>query len=61
LAGAQAAGAIRADLDTHVLRPLLLGSLNWTVEWYDPSQRPVAEIAAQAVDMLFHGVLPTEA
>ncbi len=61
LGAAQAAGAIRADLDVRVLRPLLLGSLNWTVEWYDPSQRPVEEIAAQAVEMLFHGVLPTEA
>lgn len=58
LSAAQADGAIRADLDTHVLRPLLLGSLNWSVEWYDPTQRPVREIAAQAVDMLFHGVLP---
>jgi AcrR family transcriptional regulator len=61
LATAQTAGAIRADLDTHVLRPLLLGSLNWTVEWYDPDQRPVDEIAAQAVEMLFHGVLPADA
>ena len=61
LAAAQAAGTIRSDLDTHVLRPLLLGSLNWTVEWYDPSQRPVSEIAAQAVEMLFYGVLHVEA
>jgi hypothetical protein len=61
LAAAQAAGTIRCDIDTHVLRPLLLGSLNWSVEWYDPSQRPVAEIATQAVEMLFYGVLPVEA
>ncbi|MBT4042269.1 MAG: TetR/AcrR family transcriptional regulator [Rhodospirillaceae bacterium] len=60
LAAAQADGAIRSDLDPHILRPLLLGSLNWTVEWYDPAQRPVADIAAQAVDMLFHGVLPKD-
>jgi AcrR family transcriptional regulator len=58
LAAAQADGAIRQDLDPHILRPLLLGSLNWTVEWYDPNQRPVEDIAAQAVDMLFHGILP---
>ncbi|MBT7667162.1 MAG: TetR/AcrR family transcriptional regulator [Rhodospirillaceae bacterium] len=58
LGAAQADGAIRSDLDTSLLRTLLLGSLNWTVEWYDPSQRPVGDIAAQAVDVLFRGVKP---
>ena len=58
LGAAQRDGAIRADLDTSLLRTLLLGSLNWCVEWYDPSQRPVREIAAQAVDVLFRGVVP---
>ncbi len=58
LGAAQADGAIRADLDSSLLRTLLLGSLNWTVEWYDPAQRPVCEIAAQAVDVLFRGVVP---
>ena len=58
LSAAQRAGAIRADLDTSLLRTLLLGSLNWSVEWYDPSQRPVREVAAQAVDVLFRGIVP---
>ncbi|MDP6692189.1 MAG: TetR/AcrR family transcriptional regulator [Alphaproteobacteria bacterium] len=58
LAAAQADGAIRSDLDPGLLRALLLGSLNWTVEWYDPNQRPVQDIADQAIDMLFRGVMP---
>ncbi len=60
LGAAQADGAIRDDLDTSLLRTLLLGSLNWTVEWYDPTQRPVQDIARQAVDVLFRGVVPVE-
>ena len=58
LGAAQAAGAIRADLDPSLLRTMLLGSLNWTVEWYDPTLRPVGDIARQAVDVLFHGIAP---
>ncbi|MDP6344889.1 MAG: TetR/AcrR family transcriptional regulator [Alphaproteobacteria bacterium] len=53
---AQAAGEIRADLDTSVLRALLLGSLNWTVEWYDPARQPVETVATQTVDILFRGI-----
>jgi hypothetical protein len=37
---------------------MLLGSLNWTVEWYDPTLRPVQDIARQAVDVLFRGIAP---
>jgi len=58
LGAAQADGAIRADLDLSLLRTMLLGSLNWTVEWYDPTLRPVQDIARQAVDVLFRGIAP---
>jgi AcrR family transcriptional regulator len=35
---AQADGAIRSDIRIVPLRQVLLGALNWTVEWFDPDQ-----------------------
>jgi TetR/AcrR family transcriptional regulator, cholesterol catabolism regulator len=38
LSGAQQAGAIRPDIKVVPLRQLMLGALNWTVEWFDPAR-----------------------
>jgi hypothetical protein len=36
---------------------LLLGALNWAVEWYKPSRRlTVADLAQQASDMVVDGL-----
>jgi hypothetical protein len=56
LEGGQAAGEIRADADLSVLRMLLLGALNWALEWYDPEGRPIAAIADEVQRMLFDGI-----
>ena len=56
LEGAAADGAIRGDLDLSVLRMLLLGSLNWSVEWYKPNGRTAQEIGTQLGLMLFDGI-----
>jgi AcrR family transcriptional regulator len=57
LQAAQDAGAIRADLDLSVLRMLILGALNWAVEWYQPSRRlSVDELARTASAMVLDGI-----
>ncbi len=57
LENAQRAGAIRADLDLSVVRMLLLGALNWAVEWYKPSRRlSVEDLATHASRMVLDGI-----
>jgi AcrR family transcriptional regulator len=57
LAEGRASGAIREDLDLSVVRQLLLGMINWSVEWYQPGGRlSIEEIAQQTSRLLFHGI-----
>jgi AcrR family transcriptional regulator len=57
LAAARDAGAVRSDLDPSAARMLILGSLNWTAEWYEPGGRLTpAEVAAQAAALLLDGL-----
>lgn len=49
-------GEIRDDLDLSVLRLLMLGMLNWSIEWYVPGRLSADEIADQAARMLFEGI-----
>lgn len=57
LVSAQKAGELRPDLDTSVIRMLILGALNWSVEWYQPDGRQSAEeVAAEFVAMVFEGL-----
>ncbi len=53
---ARAAGELRPDLDLSVLRMLILGALNWTVEWYRPGTLSAAEVARNATTMICEGV-----
>ena len=52
---ARDAGEIRADLDLSVVRMLLLGSINWSAEWYRPGRLTVSDVAAQLITMFFDG------
>jgi AcrR family transcriptional regulator len=57
LEAAQVAGEIRADVDLSVIRMLIFGALNWTVEWYQPGGRVSAEeVAAEFLTMVFDGL-----
>lgn len=57
LESAQEAGELRSDVDTSVIRMLILGALNWSVEWYRPTGRHRAEeVATQFVTMVFEGL-----
>lgn len=55
---AQDAGEIGKDFDLSVVRLLMLGMLNWSIEWYVPGRMSVDEIAEQAARMLFEGIEP---
>lgn len=59
---AQEAGELRGDVDLSVIRMLILGALNWSVEWYTPGGRVSAEeVAAEFVTMVFEGLATTQA
>lgn len=57
LAEGRASGAIRQDVDLSVVRQLLLGMINWSVEWYQPGGRlSIEQIAQQTAALLFYGI-----
>ncbi|MGH9003643.1 MAG: TetR/AcrR family transcriptional regulator [Acidimicrobiia bacterium] len=56
LEGARAAGELRDDVDLSVIRMLILGALNWTVEWYRPGDLTAAEVARNATTMICEGL-----
>lgn len=59
LVEAQEAGEIRTDLNLSVVRQLLLGMMNWSIEWYRPDAGLSPEqIAEQAAAILLDGLGP---
>ena len=58
LTEAAAAGAIRSDLDLSAIRMLLLGALNWAVEWYRPGELSPEQLADQASELVLGGLVP---
>lgn len=61
LQDARDAGEIAGDVDLSLLRMMLLGALNWSVEWYDRRGRTVDSIAAELASWLFEGIAPRPA
>jgi TetR/AcrR family transcriptional regulator, cholesterol catabolism regulator len=55
---AQATGELRDDLDLVAMRMLVLGALNWSVEWYRPGRLSPQEIALQFTEIILRGILP---
>lgn len=56
LTKAQKAGALRDDVDLGLVRMLLLGALNWSVEWYQPGGKSIQTMADHMCLMLFDGI-----
>jgi len=52
---AQDAGQLRPDLDINIFRLLLLGSMNWAVEWWNPRTRSLDDLVRQTQDLVRHG------
>ncbi|MBX3597702.1 MAG: TetR family transcriptional regulator [Rhizobiaceae bacterium] len=53
---AQSEGMIRSDLDLSVIRQLLIGMMNWSVEWYRVGRLSPPQIADQIAVLFFDGV-----
>ncbi|BDZ65964.1 TetR/AcrR family transcriptional regulator [Agromyces mangrovi Wang et al. 2018] len=50
------AGQLRDGLDVNVSRLLLLGSMNWAAEWWNPRMRSLADLVAAARSLVLHGM-----
>jgi AcrR family transcriptional regulator len=50
-------GLVPRDINPRVARLILIGALNWTVEWFDPKRGPIEAIAHTFDTMLFGGLL----
>lgn len=53
-------GEIRKELDPTLATQILLGSLNWSAEWYRPGRLSPDQIAMQTVALVFDGMAPRE-
>lgn len=61
---AQAAGVLRSDIKIMPLRQAILGGLNWTIEWFDPTESnnndrySLEEFTEFLINILFYGIKP---
>jgi AcrR family transcriptional regulator len=54
--GAHDAGELKPGTDLTVARLLLIGSMNWAIEWYKPGKTTPDMIAQQLIDIFFDGM-----
>src|ERR1700756_1226895 len=55
---AHADGQLRGDLDARHAQLLVVGALNWSVEWFDPRRSSVDTIVSTAQVLVRHGLSP---
>ena len=66
LSDAQNDGAIRSDIKIVPLRQVMLGALNWTVEWFDPNRAgmegnlSLPEFSEMLIKLLLEGICDRE-
>ncbi|MEV8195466.1 TetR/AcrR family transcriptional regulator [Rhodococcus pyridinivorans] len=53
---AAAAGELRPELDLGATRMLVIGALNWAVEWWDPSRGSLDDLVRTAQAITFGGI-----
>lgn len=56
-AQAQRSGELRSDMPLSVMRLFLLGSLNFTVEWYNPKRGSFESFARYISTLVFDGIV----
>lgn len=56
LKAAQEAGDIDPELDLRAARMLVIGALNWTVEWWRPEQGPIEGVITTAQHIIRNGL-----
>ena len=49
-------GELRADLDLYMAQMLVLGALNWAVEWWDPRRGSLEAVVANAQSFVRYGL-----
>ena len=52
-------GELREDLDLYIAQMLVLGALNWTVEWWNPRRGSLDAVVTNARSFIRHGLGPT--
>lgn len=56
LSEAQERGEFRTSVSLTLVRLFILGALNWTIEWYKPSGRPIDEVAREFTSFVLDGL-----
>jgi TetR/AcrR family transcriptional regulator, cholesterol catabolism regulator len=51
-------GALRTDVDPRISQMLVMGALNWTAEWWNPSRTPLDAIVSAAQELIRSALLP---
>lgn len=54
-------GTLRPELDLYIAQMLVLGALNWTVEWWDSRRGSVDAVVANAQTLVRHGLTDARA
>jgi TetR/AcrR family transcriptional regulator, cholesterol catabolism regulator len=49
-------GRLRPELDLYIAQMLVLGALNWAVEWWDPHRGSLETVVANAQSFIRHGI-----
>jgi TetR/AcrR family transcriptional regulator, cholesterol catabolism regulator len=52
-------GDLSADYDPYIAQMLILGALNWAVEWWDPRRGSIDTVVANAQSLVRHGLADT--
>jgi AcrR family transcriptional regulator len=53
-------GQLRSDLEPRMVQALVLGSLNWTAEWWNPRRSSLDLIVKNAQSLVRNGLSPVE-
>jgi TetR/AcrR family transcriptional regulator, cholesterol catabolism regulator len=53
-------GRLRPELDLYIAQMLVLGALNWAVEWWDPRRGSLEAVVANAQSFIRHGIAITD-
>ena len=53
-------GRLRPELDLYIAQMLVLGALNWAVEWWNPRRGSLDAVVANAQSFIRHGIVATD-
>lgn len=53
-------GRVRPELDLYIAQMLVLGALNWAVEWWNPRRGSLEAVVANAQSFIRHGIAASD-